>query len=357
MGGATPPLHPRLQHLSEAQIDELIARYYARESVRALIDEFEIKGTPSSFVDFLPAAPPHENLTCPYCEGQTLFSSRQSRERTASSIPFCHRCGYQHHARCSCKRCTEFAFEKAKQIAAHKRAVVRAEYVIPARPELDLDNLSFRNAVFLLAAFRHSVSEDFAEIAPYVKGRELLAPTFEFTKSMVANLLHARLVCVSPESCPEALLFTDDLSDCPEYYISKVDWLFLPGVDAYEKKDFLASLEQIARDGQWPDHWRFDAFHLWREIAKAEYFECYAHQLSQRGYEAEFGEKTHAFENLLETTAAVRATNTSTAVTMGMTMVTGWLLACARAKGFWLGFRNGRFTQHRNRFARGRWAD
>ncbi len=150
MGGSPPPLHPRLRHFSEAQVKEVVDRYYSRDgSVRALMDEFEISGKPGSFVSILPPII-HDDVKCPYCVGQSLVSGRQSRDTTQSPIPFCRVCGHQDDARCACKTCKATAFEKAKQIAEQKRDVIRGRFAFPSSPDLDIENLSFRNAIFLL---------------------------------------------------------------------------------------------------------------------------------------------------------------------------------------------------------------
>lgn len=302
MVGSTPPLHARLTHLSEEQLEDLIARYYSRAtSVRALMDEFNIPGKPSSFVSILPPIV-HDELTCPHCPEQNLISGRPSRDSAQEQTPYCYKCGHKSSPKCACKTCLARAMQVAKEIDAHKRAVIRTRLSNYSSPDLDIESLTFRGAVFLLAVFRHSVTEDLEAVAPHAARRDRLAPTADLRDQIVKDLRQDAYICVDPESSPEAFIFTEDLSDCPRCYLDKVDWLFLPGIDTELKKDFIAQLERTARDGPWPEHWRYGAFDLWLEIAKAECFEYYALQLSQRGYEAEFGEKTHAvFDNLLET--------------------------------------------------------
>jgi hypothetical protein len=193
------------------------------------------------------------------------------------------------------------AVRRRAEIDQRKRDLLGRIFVVPKEVERDAAELSLRDAVYLLALFRHSVSEDLSLAEPYADRRVRLAPSLEETRRVTKYLWSKRLILVSPDSNYDAFIFNDDISDCTQLYLDKVMWEFLPGQLAYEKREFLSQLERLVRDNPWPEGWR-DQFHgLWREIAKAECLEYYTYQLAQRGYELEtLGEKTHAvFEELL----------------------------------------------------------
>jgi len=302
MKGYEPPLHPRLSHLDAEQVDELVRRYYARDgSVKSLMDEYGVSGKASSFVSLLPPIV-HANDMCPYCVGQCLVSARSSRDSSQRNSPACPKCHHQNNSRCACQACKAAAFAYAKELEGKKRATIRRKLSGIRSPDIDIDGLTLRDAVFILVLFRHSVSEDLHAVSPYLRHREPLAPTESLQDELIKTLWRQRIISIDPESKPEAFDFTEDVSDCPTCNLTKVDWMFLPGTDPVAKKQFIAELERIARDGPWPEDWRYEVFELWHDIAKGECFEYYDLQLSQRGYEAEFGEKTNTvFDNLLET--------------------------------------------------------
>ena len=106
---------------------------------------------------------------------------------------------------------------------------------------------------------------------------------------------------VNPDSRTEAFVFDDELTIAHSYYPTKVGWLFLPGLDLADKRQFIRNLTTTI-DSDWPDAWKSDLPRLWRDIVKAEAFEYFFHMLDQRGYQIEnIGEKTHAvFEFLIE---------------------------------------------------------
>lgn len=301
MEGISPPLHPRLSHLDVDELAELIRLYYSGERVATLMDVFKIEGSPSGFVGLLPPVV-HEDLTCPHCSNQNMISKRLSRDRAQNALPYCPSCGHSGGPRCVCHSCKNAAFAKARELDERKRAIIRSKLSNYRIPELEIECLTFCEAVFLLAIFRHSVAESLVTASPFISRREPLAPTEEMRDEIIRFLRQKFHLAVSPESRTDAFNFTDDLSDCPTCNILKVDWLFLPGIGLETKKAFIAELERVARDGPWPEHWQTEAFDFWFEIAKAECFEYYSLLLSERRFEATFGDKTHAvFDNLLQT--------------------------------------------------------
>ncbi|MBX9590839.1 MAG: hypothetical protein K2X43_16135 [Hyphomonadaceae bacterium] len=293
--------HP-LAHLSGDQLDELVARYYTtRESVAALMRAFGIEGRPSSFVSMLPPVV-HKDLCCAFCEGQNLVSQRLSRDRSSTiSDPSCPSCGHRADPRCTCAHCQALAARRRAEIDRRKREVIGRVFAVPKEVERNPADLSLRDAVYLLALFRHSVSEDLSFAEPYAQRRDRLAPSSEDTRRVAKHLWSKRLIVVGPDSDTDAFIFNDDLTDCPQLYLDKVVWAFLPGQPTHEKREFLSELERLARDGPWPEGWSDQFNVLWHEIAKAECLQYYTHSLAERGYELEtLGEKTHAvFDELL----------------------------------------------------------
>lgn len=165
----------------------------------------------------------------------------------------------------------------------------------------DFENLTLRDAVYLSALIRQSLSEDLTTVTPYSPGPPMLAPTSDYKGKIVQHLQGKSLLAIDPHSSIEAFEFNAELTTVESYYPAKVGWLFLPGLDVADKRQFMLNLT-AAIDGDWPDAWENDLPALWRDIVKAEAFEYFFHMLDQRGYRLDkIGEKTHAiFDFLIE---------------------------------------------------------
>ena len=262
---------------------------------------FGIEGRPSSFVSMLPPVV-REDLCCAFCEGQNLVSQRLSRDRSAStSEPYCTSCGHRADPRCTCAHCQALAARRRAEVDRRKREVIERTFLLPKDVDRKPAQLSLRDVVYLLALFRHSISEDLSLAEPYGERRLRLTPSFDDTQRVAKHLWSKGLILVSPDSDTEAFIFNDDITDCPKFYTAQVMWEFLPGQLTHGKREFLSLLERLVRDGPWPESWRDQFNALWHEIAKAECLEYFTYLLAERGYELEtLGEKTHVvFDELL----------------------------------------------------------
>lgn len=301
MNGVRPPVDPRVAHLTDGEIAELLRRYQTTtEKVSQLMQEFAIDGRPGNLATMLPAMPTQRQ--CPYCREQTLFVAPRSRGRSyGADIAFCPSCRHQHTTKCECRPCAEARRQSLIEIETRKRETVRHCYRVGDVNRLEIEDLSLLQAVSLLAVFNQSVSQDLAAVSPYQTTRAPLAPTADFRRDMVDSLLRAGLVAINPESPLGAFVFNADASASSEYYPAKVYWLFLPGMTADAKRAFIGKLQLLAREGGWPDDWTDEVPLIWKKIALAECLEYYEYLLRERGYDAELGEKTvTVFEGLLQ---------------------------------------------------------
>ncbi len=100
-------MHPKLSHLSNEQVSELMKMYYdGGEKVAGLISEYELDLLPSQLVGtFSPFI--HDDLLCQYCNTQNLVSKRLSRDHGSWGIgnPFCPLCNHSEEKYCRCKNC------------------------------------------------------------------------------------------------------------------------------------------------------------------------------------------------------------------------------------------------------------
>lgn len=293
-------LHQKLAHLSDKQIADLLRKYDDPSiPLKDLISEFSINSTPGALQTLLPPHV-HEDSPCPYCADVLLQSRRRSRSSYASPEKRCPDCGHRDTDHCRCQNCLEIATRARQRIEEIKRSVVRADYG-GRFWNGDVESLTLRDAVYISALIRQSLSEDLLTVIPYAPGPPRLAPTADHLQEITSHLDSKSLLAVDPESKLDAFVFNEELTEANSYYPAKVEWLFLPGLDTPAKQQFLRDLA-AAIEGDWPETWQDDIPGLWREIAKAEAFEYFFHLLEQRGYRLDkVGEKTHSvFDFLIE---------------------------------------------------------
>ena len=295
-------MHPKISHLTPEQIDELMARYYRGEAVSSLLKEFQISVKASKLVGLFPPKV-HDDQLCPFCFGISMESDRPSRDARYVTAPACPECRHQSSPSCACKHCAAARAEKQRALDDHKREIAWSNFGYLSAPEIVTEEFSLRDAVYLLAVWRHSSTEDFNFVSPFSDRKPLLAPTHEYRTTFVNHLFGRRLIAVSPESDFDSLIFDPGVTKVAQYYPARVRWDFLPGMDTLEKQSGLQSLEEAVKGGPWPERWQSEFREVWHEIAKHECFEYYEHLLAQRGYESvALGPKTHAvFDQLLKT--------------------------------------------------------
>ena len=302
-------MHAKLAHLSPEQVSELMDRYYhGNETVAVLIDAYKVDVRPSGLVALFPPVI-HDDLFCPYCEGINLVTKRSSRNGGAGTHPVCPDCGHKSNSGCWCANCQKREKERRLTAEERKRQIINGCY---AR-EIDFpfaDELSLRDAVFLMALSRHSLTEDLKFITPF-DVEPPFAPTYSYQNEIIKHLYAKGLVYISAESRTDAFVFDAAETHIEAYYPAKVLWEFLPAWDIESKRDYLKELNEIIT-GEWSDEWKADLADVWREIAKYECIEYFIHLLDQRGYRHEIGEKTHlVFETVLENFPVSRIFNLS----------------------------------------------
>ena len=205
-----------------------------------------------------------------------------------------------------------------KRILQHEKAAQRQSDIIAAAYTREVetpsvDNITLKDAVFILALARHSLREDLGYVEPFNKDKIALAPLYEFQNDIVTHLSTKGFITVCSASPLHAFIFDPAETYIDAHYPAMVRWEFLPGLSDENKCDYLKSLQAIANEDQWSVGWLSDIPKLWHLIAKYECLEFFLHLLAQRGYLTyTIGENTHkTFENLLEDFPVSRIYNLS----------------------------------------------
>lgn len=293
-------IHPKLRHLSESQIETLIARYYNNEKIHALLTEYQIDSIPSHFHSLLPPET-MGGQQCPYCD-VPMVRKRVSR----SSLKYrqldvsCPQCGhYVGRWSCHCTRCLEI--RRRNELLEHqaREDKIRAfcRNALPGLPHQPAaGDLDLRTAVSFLALARTCLFVDEAEcddFSPWHMTLESLAsatiplaPRGDLARRLLDELEAQGLIGVSERSVVDAFAF--EHGEVRGYYPSRVRWLLTVG----NPEHLLSEISRLAQNAaEWPNHWERDVKDLWVEIALAECKEYFRHVAEERGL-PEAGEKS-----------------------------------------------------------------
>lgn len=181
-----------------------------------------------------------------------------------------------------------------------KRQRIQMRYIsglVRRPPPASLGEMSFMDAVYLLALFRACGGlEQDSTLRPFADSEFPFAPVSELRQPLF-DLLRCGLVHISPDSPPDA--FTVDLSEnaVTGVFMHKLVW----ELPAYSL-NLLKAVESAAITGKWPKTWHEQAPALAMELALGECLEYLEHAADERGFEIPQGEKPRImFENLLTT--------------------------------------------------------
>lgn len=313
-----PERHTKLAHLSDEQMEALVARYYEGARTADLVAEFGIGARPSELFKLFP--PRLAGIPCPYCERE-LWQKLRSKSATSTPLPYCPACGHEHtegtYRRCHCDGCRKRVAAIDAAIAAKKRHLVELGY-----PPADIwespsihhlaGQLTLRDAVFLSALYRNAHIDAAGTVgAPYAKERPL-SPTTELTKDMLGHLGRRGLVRVSATSSLDSFEFDDELTRVKAHYIFKVRYRLLPMLPVDMIGACMLEIDAMASDGFWLEHDGApdEALSLWKELALHECLETFEHQGQLHKLQPPAGEKTIVtFQALLEDLSVAQVYN------------------------------------------------
>lgn len=286
-------MYKDLSHLTDAEINTLIGRYYSSESAQKLIQEYDLSVRPSGLYKLFPPEV-YENYLCEYCD-VALVTARRSK--TYNHLPkreedlFCPVCGHRpYYSGCKCNNCVR----EAAQIEAEQKGQISACYS-KSRTPVAFSALSFEGKVFLGALCRALLKENLYEISPYENSDVVIAPSSNLCYELYNTLIREEAIVVSPLSSLSA--FDTDADNFP--------YTFYPYNATYNlnlqfppnKQDLFT---EILNPSYYSSEFSLEALSLWKKIAIAECIEYLQYQLASVGFTFSPGEKTHkTFEIIL----------------------------------------------------------
>lgn len=196
-------LNPRLLHLSQEEIIQLINRYYDGETVSKLIKDYKIKITASQLYSIFPPVKSEER--CDYCEGQVVYpwGSKSWSERLSVNQKYCINCNHKSRSNCNCGKCrANRAIEEAEKLRIkieeekRKRAIIEETFVSKMENMHFEDNLTLEDRIYLAVILRSSLSEDMETIQPTLHNIQRMSPSHEFSKEILDTLIERDILIV-----------------------------------------------------------------------------------------------------------------------------------------------------------------
>ena len=299
----TIKLHPAIKHLSETQLEELMAEYYDGDyTVTILMKKFKIKAHSSQLVSFFPPLVLEEE--CEYCK-KPLLKNRPSRtgySRLQAYCPVCHHVVGQSYCRCqNCQKKNieqkEHQAEKEKIQTEEKRLAIKKAYDPNLFQKVEEQNLTLFQRLSLAVLLRLGLNEEGKVIHPPIGYLNMLTPQPDLSGELLLALINNNIIIPDIHSSIDAFedgdqFPTNFLIYCVSYYLNL----------APEDGDTAAMFKRLMI----PDPTLFNekqdlCFEIWKEIAMSEVLEYLNYSIEKIGFELNPGKKTMAIlSSLLE---------------------------------------------------------
>lgn len=285
-------INPKLRHLSDAQIQTLITRYYNGEKVGTLLREYQIDCLPSQLVRLFPPVILDDQRCC-YCETpmRRHWVSRGYSRYSDQNIS-CPSCGHrQDKNSCRCDNCRAERKREEQRLQASKERKIRTfcQSKWPScSSQHDAAKLNLKTAVALLSLVRTCLLVDNKsgdESLQSLLTLEALehatipfTPKGNLTSDLLSVLMIEGIIGISEFSSIEAFDFEN--GKLADYDASKVRW----SITVQDPERLIEELTDIADDRtKWPDQWPAQVKDLWLEIALEECREFFRYAAQERG--------------------------------------------------------------------------
>jgi len=289
-----PTLHPKLVHLSESQVSELINRYYSGERISHLIEQFGINCSPGNFHTYLPAEISIE--PCPNCGSlqETPRLPRKSYKRKLVATLYCSQCNHRNVFNCKCLFCRN-KLKTNQRITPQIKPSSTQHFNYPSdQYSIKTGDLTLEQAVSLLALFHCSGYKNINnEMSLYLTKLEAghFAPTSDYGYELVDRLIAAELLSIyTPSNNILRTLAGFNFNATIKCKLSGDSLGFL-----------LQDIERVTMQEDWPQSWYTQIEELAFDIAFAEcmeFFDCCAKE--RKFPDVDNKSKSIMIRNLLE---------------------------------------------------------
>ena len=208
----SPKRHPKIAHLSDEVINQIIDDYYNKINLKEIIAKYKLDVSPSVIVKLFPPMV-EEDLECKYCHVK-LWRNFESKSFVSYSFnpnrSYCPNCGHVDKDYCTCSNC-KLANEK-KRFDENRTAANRISqhFNLSLNQPLGLNELSLKEILYLSTLIRVGLSEDMKQLMIYNFSDFPIAPSSVMLESMVNLLLTRKIIVIHPDSPFGAF---EDISD------------------------------------------------------------------------------------------------------------------------------------------------
>lgn len=226
---------------------------------------------------------------CSGCGTPYVYKSRsdfQERIRYHRDDWLCANCMEQERVR-----------QRALQIAEEERqrTLINTNFSSVEKIPIDLSQLTFEHAVYLLSLIRLAASEDFSHIVPLRLTTEPLTLTENFSYEVIRQLFHHKIIYICPQSPIDAFVFEN--GNIERFYLDRVSWDLPISSKSQNSQGLIEELEAVFRNENWPETWRNEWRALWKKIALQECLQYLEVGLNEHGLSLKPGEKTYLVLN------------------------------------------------------------
>lgn len=247
--------------LTKEQLDELKKRYYAGESTKLLIQEFNLKGLRPGQITYL-----FDNIKtdikCEYCD--VFMEQLPPTRSTPNKEIVCPTCGHKifesKYNTCYCGNCIKKREDEAARIKDKKiTAVLNWIYLEQESEKTPIEEISDWDKILLGAIVNFAIDEELTHVEPLCNKEKLLMPDEEGSFNMLRELHQKGLIILSEKNYLNSFTFDSD-NNLKSFYLDKVFYdLWLKEETACD--ELLNATFKLSKESR---------LIFWREINKLE---------------------------------------------------------------------------------------
>lgn len=198
--------------LTNEQLDELQKRYYAGESTKLLIQEFDLKGLRPSQITYL-----FDNIKtgikCEYCD--VFMEQLPPTRSTPNKEIVCPQCGHtifdNKYNSCWCKNCVKKRKDEENRIKEKRVAsVMKWVQSDHENEQISLDNISDWDKMLLGSIINFAFDEELTNIEPFCNNERQLMPDKDNSFKMIRGLYEKGLIVLSEKNYLKSFAFDSD---------------------------------------------------------------------------------------------------------------------------------------------------
>lgn len=248
-------------NLTKKQLEELQKRYYAGESTKLLIQEFDLKGLRPNQITYL-FNNIKTDIKCEYCDA--FMEQLPPTRSTPDKGIICPLCGHMifsnSYSSCWCENCNKKREEEETRIKEKQAAsIIKWIYSEQEKEKISLDNISDWDKILLGAMVNFAFDEELTHVEPLCNNEKLLMPDENNSFKMIRELYEKGLVILSKKNYEDSFFFDSD-NNATSFYWDRVFYnLWIKEETACD--ELLNATFNLSKESK---------LNYWREINKLE---------------------------------------------------------------------------------------